>query len=104
MGDKMEENDYVNVKSEISAKLMEDITNIAFPRLVGTPGEKKAQDWVKGRIEEIGYEVHTEPVNASYFKLNQLTSFANIFLAQFSLFLHLSYFNSIRLYASSLCY
>ena len=83
MGDKMEENDYVNVKSEISAKLMEDITNIAFPRLVGTPGEKKAQDWVKGRIEEIGYEVHTEPVNASYFKLNQLTSFANILGAIF---------------------
>jgi Peptidase family M28 len=83
-----------STENEIQESLLKNLNDISFPRLVGTEGEKKAQKLIKQKITDLGYDVHTEPVPSSFFRINHLQSLSNIVIA--ILFFFLSFFYSIH--------
>jgi len=66
--------DYTSLQSTITDRLMQNVRDISYPRIVGSEGEKKAQIWLKSQITSRGYSVKTEPVLTSLYRINFLQS------------------------------
>lgn len=69
---------YENIKDGIKKELEKDVRDLSFPRLVGSEGEPKARSLIKEKMKEAGFTPVSEPVLASYYRMNFLASFANI--------------------------
>lgn len=61
--------------------MMTHLREVSIPRLVGSEGEKKTQDYLKRKITEMGYTVQTEPVPTSLYRINFLQGFSNFMAA-----------------------
>jgi hypothetical protein len=70
--------EYKKLKQSITTRLMQDMGELSFPRLIGSEGEIKAQKWLKEAIIKEGFQVKTEKVQTSLFRINFLQSAANL--------------------------
>ncbi len=59
---------------------MRHVKKLSVPRLVGSPGEKKAKDYIKNQIKKLGYEPKEESVPTSTYKINFLQGLSNFMM------------------------
>jgi hypothetical protein len=71
----------MSTREESTDRLMKDLRDLSFPRLIGSEGEKKIREEIKRRIQNIGYDFTTQPFDASLFRINQLSQIGNALLA-----------------------
>ncbi len=69
---------YEKMRVESTERLMRNMKDIAFPRLVGTENDKKAIDMIQKKYKELGYTPISEKVPCSYFRANFLPAFGNV--------------------------
>lgn len=57
------------LKSDLAYDILESITTEVGPRLAGSPGDFRAQDWAVAKFNELGFDkVYKEPVKIPYWK------------------------------------
>ena len=73
--------EHLEAKETRIGRMYDHLKDIAIPRLVGSDGEKKVQQFLKSKIQELGYTVQTEPVSTSLYRINFLQGFSNFMAA-----------------------
>src|SRR6056297_3540365 len=76
----MIEKNYEKMEDTAKSNLMRHVKKLSVPRLVGSPGEKKAKDYIKNQIKKLGYEPKEESVPTSTYKINFLQGLSNFMM------------------------